>query len=67
MTDAIADETRAETVDQIAVLEEKIARCHRLASQTTDDKLCAALERLAREYEAELPRERRRRSFMLGR
>jgi hypothetical protein len=53
--------------DQIDIpdMEQRIRRCHRLASEQTDDKVRVALERLAREYEAQLPRHRRSRSFML--
>jgi hypothetical protein len=50
--------------DSIADIEERIRRCHRLASVMTDDKVRVALERLAREYEDQLPR-RRTRPFML--
>ena len=53
-------------VIDIPEIEARIYRCHRLASEMTDDKVRVALERLAREYEAQLPRHRRRRSFMLG-
>jgi hypothetical protein len=49
-------------VDQI---ERQIERCRRLASMMVDDAARHALEQLAEEYEARLPR--RRDSFMLGR
>lgn len=45
-------------------IERQIERCRRLASVMTDDEVRQALERLACEYEARLPR--RRGSFMLG-
>jgi hypothetical protein len=51
--------------DNILDIEERIRRCHRLASVMTDDKVRVALERLAREYEQKLPQHRRRRPFML--
>jgi hypothetical protein len=47
--------------DQIA---RQIERCRRLASAVVDDDARHALEQLAEEYEAKLPR--RRGSFMLG-
>jgi hypothetical protein len=50
-------------VDEIQ-LQEQIARCRRLAEQISDDEVRHSLERLAEEYEAELPR--RADSFMLG-
>ena len=53
--------TRDMDVDQI---ERQIERCRRLASMMVDDDARRALESLAEEYEAKLPR--RRRSFMLG-
>jgi predicted transcriptional regulator len=52
--------TRDMDVDQI---ERQIERCRRLASVMVDDDARHALEKLAEEYEAKLPR---RRSFMLG-
>lgn len=45
-------------------IERQIERCRRLASVMTDDEVRQALERLAGEYEAKLPRKRS--SFMLG-
>ncbi|HEX3422432.1 MAG TPA: hypothetical protein VHS33_03395 [Sphingomicrobium sp.] len=45
-------------------LEEQIDRCRRIASTMTDDEVRHSLERLANEYEAQLPRGRR--SFMLS-
>jgi len=45
-------------------IERQIQRCRRIASMMTDDEVRQALERLAGEYEARLPR--RRSSFMLG-
>ena len=45
-------------------IERQIERCRRLASWMTDDEVRQALERLAGEYEAKLPR--RRSSFMFG-
>jgi hypothetical protein len=49
-------------VDQI---EQQMERCRRLASMMVDDDARHALESLADEYEAKLPR--RHRSFMLRR
>lgn len=49
--------------DQILKLEEKIERCRRIASCMTDDETRDALEKLAGEYEAKLPRTHR--PFML--
>lgn len=46
-------------------IERQIERCRRLASMMVDDEARHALEELAEEYEAKLPR--RRDSFMLGR
>jgi hypothetical protein len=46
-------------------IERQIERCRRLASVMVDDDARHALEKLAEEYEAKLPR--RRDSFMLGR
>ncbi|HVU29369.1 MAG TPA: hypothetical protein VHE36_03125 [Sphingomicrobium sp.] len=43
---------------------DKIERCRRLARNLTDDEMRAALEDLARDYEAQLKR-RHLRSFML--
>ena len=58
MTDAAQD---------IAAIEAHIRRCHRLASEMTDDQVRLALERLAREYEEQLPKHRRpKRPFMLS-
>ena len=54
-SDAVMDEQE---------IREQIARCRRIASQTTDDQLRHALERMAEDYEAQLPRCRG--SFMLG-
>jgi hypothetical protein len=53
--------------EEVLDIEERIRRCHRLASVMTDDKVRVALERLAREYEQQLPEHRRRprRPFML--
>ena len=45
-------------------LEEQISRCRRIASIMTDDDVRHSLERLANEYEAQLPHSRR--SFMLS-
>ena len=45
-------------------IERQIERCRRLASVITDEEVRRALERVAGEYEAQLPR--RRSSFMLG-
>jgi hypothetical protein len=50
--------------EPILELEQKIERCRRLASCMTDDEVRDALEKLAGEYEAKLPRQRR--PFMLG-
>jgi hypothetical protein len=50
--------------DNILDIEERIRRCHRLASVMTDDKVRVALERLAREYEDQLPK-RKDRPFIL--
>jgi hypothetical protein len=41
-------------MDEIGLLEQ-IARCRRLASQIRDDEVRQSLERLAQEYEAQLP------------
>lgn len=46
-------------------IERQIERCRRLASMMVDDDARHALEELAEEYEAKLPR--RHDSFMLGR
>jgi hypothetical protein len=46
-------------------IERQIERCRRLASMMVDDEARHALEELAEEYEAQLPRTRD--SFMLGR
>ena len=49
-------------------LEEQIERCHRLASQLTDEQMRHALEELADDYEARLRKRRRERNdegFML--
>jgi hypothetical protein len=51
-------------VDEIAKLEEQIARCRRLASGLTDPDLRESLQRLAEEYEARLER-RHGEGFML--
>ena len=55
--------------ESILQLEEKIARCRRIASGITDDEVRTALEQLASEYEAQLPKRPARDpdSFMLGR
>ena len=45
-------------------IEHQIERCRRLASMMTDDDVRQALEKLAHEYEEQLPK--RRRSFMLS-
>ena len=51
-------------MDQIGI-ERQIERCRRIASMMVDDNARHALEELAEEYEAKLPRKRD--SFMLGR
>jgi hypothetical protein len=51
-------------VDEIAKLQEQIARCRRLASGLTDPDLRESLQRLAEEYEARLER-RHGEGFML--
>ena len=43
-----------EALEDSATLEDKIERCHRIANELTDPNMREALERLARQYEAEL-------------
>lgn len=43
-----------EAVEDRATLEDKIERCRRIADTLTDPNMRDALERLARQYEAEL-------------
>lgn len=49
----------ADSLDGSFEIERQIERCRRLASMMSDDEIRHSLEQLAREYEAQLARERR--------
>jgi hypothetical protein len=50
------DPMNEQILDDESDLQDKIARCHRLAAMMTDGELRHSFEALAREYESRLPR-----------